>query len=169
MSSKLFFTDSNKKFKDWGLQYVSSKNYNNVMESFADFIKELARNNTIFLIYPIPEIEKNVPNTIANKLPKNIFENKKFILNKENFLTTSYKKFLSRQKDTIVMLNNIKDNNIIRIYPSKIFCDNLIERQCITHDEKDIFYSDDNHLSLKGSDLLNEQIIFELKQIKKNY
>ena len=169
MSSKLFITDSNKKFKDWGLQYVSSKNYNNVMESFADLIKELARNNTILLIYPIPEIEKNVPNTIANKLPKNIFENKKFILNKENFITTSYKKFLSRQKDTIAMLNNIKDNNIIRIHPSKIFCDNLIESQCITHDEKDIFYSDDNHLSLKGSDLLNEQIIFKLKQIKKNY
>ena len=169
ISNKLFLTDNDKKFKNWNLQYVSSRNYNNVMESFTDLVKKLARNNTIFLIYPIPEIEKNVPNTIANKLPKNIFENKKFILNTENFLTTSYIKFLSRQKDTITMLNGIKDKNIIRIYPSKIFCDNLIESQCITHDEKDIFYADDNHLSLKGSDLLNEQIILKLKQIKKNY
>ena len=169
ISNKLFLTDNDKKFKNWNLQYVSSRNYNNVMESFTDLVKKLARNNTIFLIYPIPEIEKNVPNTIANKLPKNIFENKKFILNTENFLTTSYIKFLSRQKDTITMLNDIKDKNIIRIYPSKIFCDNLIESQCITHDEKDIFYADDNHLSLKGSDLLNEQIILKLKQIKKNY
>ena len=169
ISNKLFLTDNDKKFKNWNSQYVSSRNYNNVMESFTDLVKKLARNNTIFLIYPIPEIEKNVPNTIANKLPKNIFENKKFILNTENFLTTSYIKFLSRQKDTITMLNGIKDKNIIRIYPSKIFCDNLIESQCITHDEKDIFYADDNHLSLKGSDLLNEQIILKLKQIKKNY
>ena len=169
ISNKLFLTDNDKKFKNWNLQYVSSRNYNNVMESFTDLVKKLARNNTIFLIYPIPEIEKNVPNTIANKLPKNIFENKKFILNTENFLTTSYIKFLSRQKDTITMLNGIKDKNIIRIYPSKIFCDNLIESQCITHDEKDIFYADDNHLSLKGSDLINEQIILKLKQIKKNY
>ena len=169
ISNKLFLTDNDKKFKNWNLQYVSSRNYNNVMESFTDLVKKLEKNNTIFLIYPIPEIEKNVPNTIANKLPKNIFENKKFILNTENFLTTSYIKFLSRQKDTITMLNDIKDKNIIRIYPSKIFCDNLIESQCITHDEKDIFYADDNHLSLKGSDLLNEQIILKLKQIKKNY
>jgi len=32
-----------------------------------------------------------------------------------------------------------------------------------------IFYHDDNHPSLKGSDLINEQIILKLNQIKKDY
>ena len=58
-----------------------------------------------------------------------------------------------------------KNKNIHRIYPHKIFCDKQIKNRCITHDDKNIFYDDDNHLSRSGTKMLSEEILKTIKFI----
>ena len=70
-----------------------------------------------------------------------------------------------RSKLSFQLLDSIKGKNIHRIYPHKLFCDSLIKKRCITHNDKDIFYSDDNHTSYKGSIMINDLIIKKLKEI----
>jgi len=40
-----------------------------------------------------------------------------------------------------------------------LFCDNQIKGRCVTHDLENVFYSDDDHPSRKGSEMINKLII----------
>jgi hypothetical protein len=64
------------------------------------------------------------------------------------------------------LLNSIKGENIYRVFPHKLFCNNLLKDRCITHDEQDIFYKDDNHPSAKGAEMINDLIIKEINKIR---
>ena len=83
----------------------------------------------------------------------------------ENYLTTSYSKFIEENNYIFKILDNIKDKNIFRIYPHTLFCDTLVKDRCLTHDNKDIYYSDNNHLSLEGAKLVNELLIKKIDEI----
>ena len=48
-------------------------------------------------------------------------------------------------------------------YIHKLFCDTLIKNRCLTHDDNDIFYADDDHPSSKGADLINNLIIKKIE------
>ena len=60
-----------------------------------------------------------------------------------------------------------KGNNIYRVYPHKLFCDDVVKQRCITHDDNNIFYSSANLLSIKGAELVNNLVIKELQNIQK--
>jgi hypothetical protein len=57
-------------------------------------------------------------------------------------------------------------DNIYRVYPHKLFCDTTIKDRCVTHDDKNIFYSDDDHPSIKGSEMINDLIMKEIEKIE---
>ena len=85
---------------------------------------------------------------------------KKFI--EENYVTTSYENYKQRVKSTFEILDSIKGENIYRIYPDKIFCNTLIEGRCLTHDTKNLFYSDAHHPSLYIIEKLTDQTMKKL-------
>ena len=114
----------------------------------------------VILIYPIPEAGWNIPSKVLNK-----FFVKKNKINNKNYVTTSYLVYKNRNKSSFDLLDSIKGKNIHRIYPNEIFCDSLIKKRCITHNDKDIFYSDHNHLSYIGSIMINDLIMEKLKKI----
>ena len=66
------------------------------------------------------------------------------------------------------LLDSIQSDNILRVYPDKLFCNTLIKNRCITHDDKDIFYTDDDHLSIRGAEMLNNLIMEKIKTIVLN-
>ena len=72
---------------------------------------------------------------------------------------------MKQNKFVFKILDNIQNDNIIRIYPHKLFCNNLLQNKCLTHNDEDIFYSDNNHLSLKGAEMLNNLIFNEINRI----
>ena len=41
----------------------------------------------------------------------------------------------------------------------KLFCNTEENNRCITHNNDDVFYMDDDHLSVKGSEMLNKLIL----------
>ena len=126
-------------------------------DGFKISIKELSKNKNIniILIYPIPEVGFNV----IEKLKKY-----KFFTNE--ILDTSFTVFKERTKSSFELLDSIQGENIYRVYPHTLFCNTTIKNRCILHDEKNIFYSDDNHPSSKGAKMINDLIVKEIQKIE---
>jgi peptidoglycan/LPS O-acetylase OafA/YrhL len=135
--------------------FVSDGKYKSIQQSFQMNVLELSKNNEIILIYPIPEVGWNVPSKLKNK-----FYIYKENFAKENYLTTSFLVYKERTKTSFEMLDTINNSSKIkRIFPDKIFCNKQFQNRCETHDHKNIFYSDDDHLSNFGSELLVDEIV----------
>ena len=110
--------------------------------------KLIEQNNTIVLIYPIPEQGWNVPN--------------RYFYGKENWGEAVYyphQVWKERVLESKLILDSIVSEKIVRIYPEDIFCDSFVRNNCVGSFENDIFYSDDDHLSLVGANLLAKNII----------
>jgi hypothetical protein len=157
---ELSFYDINKKIEN--LQ--DRKSF--IKEKYKKTLIDLINNNhKVVLIYPIPEVGFHVSRKLIFNL--GIYSNNLAELNKNKPLTTSYNVFLSRNKDTFDILDFVQSKNILRIYPHSIFCDKILKNRCVTHDDKDVFYIDDDHLSLKGSELVIKEINNNINFFKK--
>ena len=71
-----------------------------------------------------------------------------------------------RTKSSFELLDSIQGENIYRVYPHTFFCDTIIKDRCVTHDNKNIFYSDGDHPSLKGAQMINDLILKEIEKIE---
>ena len=138
-----------------------NKEYDTIQSSFKNEVLKLSKNNKIILIYPIPEVGWD-PNEKIWLNRKNKFS-KTFNLTE---ITTSYEVYKNRTKSSFSLLNSIQNDNVYRVYPHKLFCNSAIKNRCITHNDKDIFYSDDDHPSYKGAEMINELIMKEIKKIE---
>tara|TARA_Y100000385_G_C13076050_1_gene631484 strand:- start:11 stop:1948 length:1938 start_codon:yes stop_codon:yes gene_type:complete len=114
----------------------------------------LKNNNKIILVYPIPTQGWNVPN---------LFFYKKFTWGE----TISYPDIYWKERvmESNKILDLISDENIIRVYPDKIFCDNLVKDACVGAHEGKIYYSDDDHLSKEGAELISEPLLGIIEKI----
>ena len=65
------------------------------------------------------------------------------------------------------LLNSIQHPNVYKIFTHNIIC-NKQKNICKAHDEKEIFYRDNNHLSLKGNNKLMPHIFQKLNLIEKD-
>ena len=143
-------------------KYISVDKYETIQISFQNEISELSKNNKIILIYPIPEVGWHVPSKVNNIL-KNTKNN---IININEYITTSYQVYQNRTESSFKLLNSIKGDNIYRVYPHTLFCNTKIKNRCVTHDDKNIFYADTDHPSLKGAEMINELIMKEIEKIE---
>ena len=121
-------------------------------------ILELAEHDhKVVLIYPIPEVGWDVPKQLIKQLRGVANHNLEKELN-EFPITTSSAVYHQRQQSSFAVLDSLQHDNIYRIYPHKIFCDSSILGRCVTHDQENLFYRDDDHLSLYGTQLLMKEI-----------
>ena len=146
-------------------EYISNGYYKSIEESFNSEITKLSKKNFIILVYPIPEVGWNFPQKLFNELPKKISLKKDLFIPK-NYITTSYQVYKNRTKSSFELLDSIQGENIYRVYPHTLFCDTLIKNRCVTHDDKNIFYDDDNHPSFKGAEMINDLIMKEIEKIE---
>lgn len=126
--------------------------------------------NTLVLVYPIPEMEFNVPTKFVNKFKNKVdFVSGKFKneIHNDEYLKIPFESYKKRTLKAFNFLDQIKGENIIRIYPHKLFCNNPIIQSCIAHNSKDIFYRDSHHPSEYGANLVNNLIIKKIKNKKK--
>ena len=149
-------------FKD--RTFLKLGKFDKIEDSFKENIEHLSKTNKIILIYPIPEQGWNVP----RKLYLQLFfdKNKQNLNDKKNWITTSHETYKKRAKYSFEILDSIKGENIYRVFPHKIFCDSLIKNRCVSHNDKKIFYSDDDHLSSRGAEMINSLIMDEIKKIE---
>mgnify|MGYP001326417410 FL=1 len=150
-------------FKD--RTFLKQGKFDKIEDSFRENIELLSKNNKIILVYPIPENGWNVPRKLYLQL---FFEkNKNNLKDKQNWITTSYDIFKKRSQESFELLNSIRGKNIYRVYPHELFCDTLIKSRCISHNDQSIFYSDDDHPSLVGAEMINNMIMKEIDRIEK--
>ena len=116
----------------------------------------------VILVYPIPEVGFHVPKKIMNHFQK-IKRNDEVV----NF-DTSYKRYIERTKSTFELFDSIESTRIHRVYPSKEFCNQIVNGRCSTHDNNNIWYSDYNHTSFKGSEMIVELIMEKIEKAEAN-
>ena len=138
---------------------ISKQSNNNTLinNSLNKTINDLQANNIkVLLVYPIPEVGWNVSKKLITRLALSSEGLKGIFLS--NPLTTSHKVFLERSNNIYKLYNNVDNENILRIYPERVLCNTLVKDRCITHDESNVFYIDDDHLSYDGAKLIVNKI-----------
>ena len=150
---------------DIGQKYISLGKYDTIQTSFKNEILELSKNNKIILIYPIPEVGWHVPRKLLNSVPKKISSIKDYLVPK-NYITTSYEVYKNRTKLSFDNLDSIQGNNVFRVFPHKLICNTTIKNRCVTHNNEDIFYIDDDHPSYRGAEMINDLIMKEINKIE---
>ena len=104
----------------------------------------------------------HLPRKLLIKINKNIFKNKNLQIEE---ITTSYEVYKKRTKSSFELLDNVQGKNILRVYPHTLFCNTIVKTRCLTHDDKNVFYSDWNHPSLKGAEIINDLIMKEIEKL----
>jgi hypothetical protein len=127
-------------------------------EFFIKKLEELSKNNKIILVYPIPNPKTDVPSSLFRILSK------KKNLEIDDYITTSFLDYKKETKSTFYLLDKIKNENIYRVYPHKLFCNTIIKNKCIANNNVSIFYSDNNHPSKKAAEMINDLIIMIIKK-----
>jgi peptidoglycan/LPS O-acetylase OafA/YrhL len=127
-------------------------NKKNVGDSFVEVVNKLKQKHKIILVYPIHEA--------GFKLQKKHYDQENNYYN-----LTNYSFYENRNKITYNLLDNIKGNNILRVYPHKIFCNSIIIDKCVVN-KNNIFYFYNDHPSIVGSQMINDLIIKEIEKIE---
>jgi hypothetical protein len=112
-----------------------------------------ATNNTLVLIYPEPELGEDIPRKLFNEVQTSFSLEMKNRIIEEFEFHISKSHFLQRSKLSYELLDSVKGNHVIRVYPESILCD---ESRCNVMDSNHsaLYYFDDDHLSVHGADLL---------------
>ena len=141
-----------------GIQTSSlEERQNYIKEGLRSIIKKIiSQGHKLILVYPVPEMGFHVPKMTYRKY---------LIEGSIPVLFGSYKIFEKRNELIFEILDSIKSPNIYRVYPHKIFCNKQIKNSCIANDKNNFFYSDSDHLSLRGSKYIVNEIISEIKKI----
>jgi peptidoglycan/LPS O-acetylase OafA/YrhL len=122
-----------------------------VLTIFREGIEDLlSRDKKVVIVYPIPEVGWRVPQTLVKKLRHGDWTP----------LTTSYALYKERNRAVIEMLDSLGErDDLIRVYPDRIFCDTYVQNRCATHNDNVIFYFDSDHLSDQGARLVVAEVL----------
>ncbi len=122
--------------------------------------KILNLGHDLILVYPVPEMGFNVPRLLNSKYIRQRFNSSEF---ETPILSGSYEVFNKRNKFVFDILDDVKSPNIYRVYPHEFFCNTILKYRCVGNDKNNIFYRDDDHLSLRGSLFVVEEIMNKIK------
>jgi len=111
-----------------------------------------AAGHKIVLVYPVPEVGFNLPEYLKTHL-RGRYADAVEILTLEP-LVTDHEAYLRRSRSAFALLDSIPGDDIIRIYPDRVFCNQLDKGLCATHDTRSLFYRDSHHLSREGAEKL---------------
>lgn len=118
----------------------------------------------LILVYPVPEMAFDAHKLLVSEYVK------KYLFKKEQYLPSilsgSYEVYKKRNKLIFEILDSVKNENIYRVYPHIHFCNKQIKNRCVSNDEENIFYVDDDHLSFSGSKFVVEDILKIIKNIE---
>lgn len=107
----------------------------------------------IVLMYPIPPVGWNVPTKLHQELNGLDLEQTKDFLTKTP-ISTDYRFYEELSYSTVELFDSIDSPNIHRVYPHTLFCNTTLEGRCVAHDENHVFYSDDNHPTAVGAQMI---------------
>ncbi len=157
-ATSLYFFDKRVKGRSlhWDKIFVDKKSKKHdpqsIKNAFISFIEEISENNDVILLYPIPEMGKDIQ--------KRKFENMIRVFNYK------YSDFFNQNKEVIKFFDDINNPKIHKVYSYKVFCSEG-SALCKTHDENNFFFYDGYHPSLVGAKMINDLIVEKIKNLNK--
>ena len=130
-----------------------------LMNEFREQVEIISKNNKVILVYPTPELGFNLQYKILKG------RNWKLMQKNPTLFKYPYKKYMAINEELFQFFDKLKNKNIHRVYPHKLFCNTKIKNQCLLHNEKDIFFSDELHLSTVGAKMVNQLIIDKIDNL----
>jgi peptidoglycan/LPS O-acetylase OafA/YrhL len=128
-------------------------------EKFLQSLKTFTDNgHKIILLYPLPIFNENV----LEKISYDYFHGKRII----NSIYIRKSDFINKTKKSFNFLNSLDNPNISKVKPHEIFCDKN-SNKCIANKNDDIYFIDNSHPSVLGSNMINNLIVAEIKKISK--
>ncbi|MDB3888938.1 SGNH hydrolase domain-containing protein, partial [Candidatus Pelagibacter sp.] len=124
--------------------------------------KIINQGHKLILVYPVPEMAFNVPLILKHKF----FKLRNLNSYQIPVLSVSYEMYKKRNRLIFEILDSVESPNIYKVYPHKLFCDKQIENRCVANDKENIFYYDDDHLSIQGSKFVVDEIMKEIEKIE---
>jgi len=155
------------------LELINKKNKEGLFEKglkdhkydFTRTLINLAKNNKIILIYPFPRPSKDILQfSYSQNILKNLGFKKNYTLVKKDYTSASLMDFLTENKNTFNILDNINHKNIYRIYPHEYFCD-VKNDKCKFVEEGSFLFYDNLHLTYKGGKKINSAILEQIKKL----
>ncbi len=122
-------------------------------QQFEQTIERIAAmNRRIVLVYPVPEIAYDVPRTLARFVAQG---------RSPSDLTIAKSDYETRNEFIIGVMDSFENESIVRVKPADKLCES---DRCITVNDGDSLYFDDDHLSLEGGAYISELFapLFEL-------
>ena len=115
-----------------------------------------SRGHYVILIYPSPSLSFN---PLKDLLSKN------YKTEDIPIYSQQLQKYFNNFKKEYEILDDINHQNLIKVYPHKIFCNTYKKNECVFNDNKNLFFIDEVHPSLEGSSLINDIILEEINKI----
>jgi peptidoglycan/LPS O-acetylase OafA/YrhL len=125
--------------------------------------KIIDQGHKLILVYPVPEMGFEPHKLLYYKYLKTFVNKNEY---SPPILTVSYEVYKKRNKLIFEILDNIQNENIFRVYPHAHFCNKQIKNRCVSNNKENIFYFDDDHLSLSGSKYVVDDILKIIKNIQ---
>ena len=108
----------------------------------------IAKNSKkLIFIEPIPTYQENI---VESYLYKRVPWGES--------ITIDYKEWKEYMEQTTVFINSLNSDNIERIDSSELFCNTFEIKKCNASSQKDLLYTDGNHLTLEGTKILSDEI-----------
>jgi len=133
-------------------QFYKNENIDLGKEVLYTFEKLIENNNKVFVVLPIPEQKINL---IDSYLNGDIQYGDYIYVTKEWWYTNTI--------STYEFFESIDSNNIFKIDSLNIFCNSLVDAVCVGAYEDNIFYTDNNHLTYEGAQLIFDTLINRIK------
>ena len=146
------------------LNYKNVSQDEKVIKKFIDNINTyLEIGYKIILIYPIPQWKENISETILSIYRKD----KNFLSSFDDnfYISIDYNDYLDDTKKITAEFDKLNHENLFTVYPNKIFCNTLIENKCVANSLENIYFVDNSHLSQKGSEMINKELLKKIKEI----
>tara|TARA_Y100001970_G_scaffold283856_1_gene399991 strand:+ start:4080 stop:6017 length:1938 start_codon:yes stop_codon:yes gene_type:complete len=147
----------------------SNKNFENDLTSQKDFVKNMNNlvnlGNKIIIIYPLPQMKVHVSNELSKKIRSNKKNLTRFLEDKKNYISIDYKEFKEETKYIKNILDNLNHKNIFKVNVENIFCNKNLLNKCIAHDNKNLYFVDNNHLSNFSSKKISNELLKIIKSI----
>lgn len=150
--------DNQYKYEDWHSTYFSSKS--NKEEKLLTTLSKISQNNIVILLYPFPEVGYDLSQRINN-----IYKKNKKLFREKSLMSIDYKLYTERNKETFEIYDKIKNQNIIKVYPHKVFCNKKIKNKCVFNELKNIYFYDEIHPSGYGAHLINQLILNKINKL----
>lgn len=117
----------------------------------------LAIGSSVLVVHAIPEAGWNVPQIAAKRA---------FYLGEQTpDVFTDRSAYDERARPGNDLLDAITDPNLLHVRPADLFCDDV---RCTNARDGNIYYYDDDHLSLTGGELIADAIVAKLPTLMRN-